>query len=161
MRIRPLTEQETKQFLKLIPRYLIKTGSIIRSDVSNDIDMLTTKDLKQVENYFRKKFQILYELKGGKKLLFFKVKYYGKQVKINIWYSTKENIPIMKLLHDYPKGFIIGIRKKLKSKGYRLSTDGIYKNKEKLKRISIKKIFKLADIKYRTPSEEHNKHLKK
>lgn len=157
MRIRPLTEERTKKFLKLIPRYLIKTGSIIRSDVSNDIDMITTKDLKQVENYFRKKFQILYDLKGGKKLLFFKIKYMNKKIKINIWYTTKQNLPIMKLLHDYPKYHIIALRKKLKTLGYRLSTDGIYNKKQKLNIRTVKQIYKLADIKFRTPYEQAHK----
>lgn len=155
--ISTLTESETKSFLRLLPRYLIKTGSVIRSERAHDIDLITTKDLSVVERYFKKVFGELYHKVGLSKLVFFQIKFQNKLILINIWHATENNKNIIKFLHDYPRGFIIGIRKKLKSCGYKLGADAVYKGKERLNIITPRQIFMLADIQYRTPQQEQNK----
>ena len=89
----------------------------------------------------------------------FKIKICGKWTYINIWYTNKDNLFINKLLHDYPQGYIIGLRKALKKQGYKLGDKLIrLSDNKEIKLKSYKDAFKLAGIQYRTPQEAEKRH---
>ncbi len=78
--------------------------------------------------------------------------------KLNIDFFHVKDLMFGKFLRTYPKYIIISIRKALKKNGYKLTGDKIVKlsDMKKVNIKSIKDIFKLAGIKYRSYTAKSN-----
>lgn len=160
--INQLTLKQAHHLVDNLPNYFIPVGSVVRGKENpKDIDLISTRPLNEAYKFFEKNYDVTEVRTHGPKRSDFVISYDGDSVPINLWYSDKDNLGIKKLLLDYPKGLIIGIRRKLKKFGYHLSEDKLYKGDEEITIKDPKEIFEYADIVYRTPEQEHKKRLKK
>ena len=158
-----LTEEETKNLIKRLPvKGFYITGSLIRKDKSKDIDLISTHKPDEIMNIFDSRFTINNIRARGDKYIDFSIKYNktDKDVNFNIWLTSEKDKNFIKFLHDYPRGYIISIRKKLKEKGYKLGNVDIknISNNKSIDVKDVKKIFKLAGQTYRTPKEAEERH---
>lgn len=132
---RPLKEAKkiANKYVKVFKNMGIKlhlVGSILRKEpMVKDIDFITTDPLDKKGSLA---YTVLDENSG---------------IYINIW--KIDNLKFSKLIYGYPKHVIIALRKSLKDKGYTLSNNELLKNGKPTKIKSAKKIFELAEIKYR------------
>ena len=150
---------EAKKLISLFPRYLIPVGSVIRNKKNpSDLDFVTLKPLDKVLKWFTLHTDIISINEYGDKLLHFIIDPY---LKINIWKSTKEELPYMLFSYSYPGPFNLHIRKKAKNLGLTLSQYGLFDASNNLIKIkSFKDIFNILDIPFRTPAEEQLRETK-
>jgi hypothetical protein len=149
--IKGLDVNETKSLIKNLPKYLVITGSAKRRKNTNDLDLISLETpLDQVREYFNTKYGIISTVAKGKLVANFTISVNEKPVKINVWYSALDTLPIVKFLHDYPVYHIIFVRKELKNHGYRLTNikleDILTKKEVPVDKISD--IYDYADIDY-------------
>lgn len=137
------------------PNYLKVVGSTGRKKIgAKDIDLISVnKELPKVYDYFKKKFKNIIVNRFGKKMM--SITADGQ--KYDVWYSSKEDLPFMLLAYSYPSGFNIGLRKKAKNLGYKLTQYGLFKDNIKLPIKTIKGIFKKLGVIYRSPQEQELK----
>ena len=161
-----MSYKEALKISKKLPdyKYLLSVGSVeSKQPFPQDLDFLTTINLKLLSNKFIKKFP---ETWNKTKLGLKRFDYYpiidGKKIVINIWKVDKNNLHFFYFTYGYPRGFVIAMRKKAKLMGYKLSQYGLFKNNKKIKELTtLKKIFKFFKLPYRSPEEEYLKHKKK
>jgi DNA polymerase/3'-5' exonuclease PolX len=118
-------------------------GSIARKQTPNDIDFITLKNLKKVEqelfNYFDvPRFQVEV-LKDGDKHISLKV---DDSFQIDVWKAENKNyLKYMKINRSIDKGHNIAYRKKARELGFKLNDNGLfdgdiqipYKNEKELR----------------------------
>lgn len=150
-----------KLILKDLPNYFIPVGSVIRGKENpGDLDLISTRPLKDAYKYFENNYDIVSVTSYGSKRSDFTIKFDDEHIPINLWFSHKDSLGVKKLLLDYPRGLVIGIRKKLKKMGYKLGDDALYKDGILVEITDSKDIFKYAQIEYRTPEEEESRRMK-
>lgn len=150
------------KIVKEFPKYLYPVGSFIRKEPNpNDLDMISTKSLDEVLDFFENYYDVLDIPREGKKIATIIIKIGKERLKLNIWKADKETLPFFKLSYSYPRNFIIGLRRKAKTHGYLLNDNGLFKNKKRVPGIKNEKdIFRFLDVTYRTPAAEYKKLLK-
>src|SRR5579872_2098398 len=136
-----------KSFIKSYPSWLHVVGSISRNEPEpKDIDLISTKSLQDTAKFFCEEFNNkgidskVYESSDKKLSFIINVKNpkTKKNIKFNIWFSSKKDLPFFILAFSYPTQFNIAIRKKAKNLGLTLSQYGLYKGKKKLNNVKKK-----------------------
>jgi len=119
-----------------------------------DIDYLTTTNLKNVFYAFKNYFTIIKVLEQGKKQLFFLINFKGKKIEINIWKTNSNDFEFAYFQYAFPKKNVIALRKKAKSLGYKLNQYGLFKNNKKIHITNYMQIFDYLQVPRRTPVEQ-------
>ena len=151
-------EDFLKEF-KTFPKYfkLVGSGRYSHKKFIGDVDLISLKPLGIPYKWISDHYDVIDVVKLGKRILTLTVKMMDIPIKINVWYSTREELPTMIMAYAYPRQFVIAVRRKLKNKGYKLSQLDLTKGGEKVEIASIKEIFELAEISFRSPENEGKK----
>lgn len=148
-----------KDFIELV-EYLSKkynmqpTGSYKRQkEFIGDLDFLTYDDPQKIYEDMKTTFNINL-VSNGPLYVHFKL---WDIIDVNIWKMNKDNHIFEKLAHDYDKQLQISLRRKAKNMGYRLTSNGLYNSatNEKIPIKTIKDIFIVLNVAYRTPKKGH------
>jgi hypothetical protein len=160
-----MTYEEAIEITNRLPNSnnLLPVGSVAsKQPFPRDLDFLTMMNLDEILEGFMKKYpEIWLKTRIGKKRLDYYPIINNKRIVINIWKVNKENLPFFYFAYGYPRGFIIAIRKKAKSMGYKLNQYGIFKDGQKLNINTLEEIFNFFNLPFRTPQEEYLKHAPK
>jgi DNA polymerase/3'-5' exonuclease PolX len=156
-------------FINLLPKYIIGVGSYRRKkQFLKDIDLLTTKsidqtikDIKKREgsntDYKDKVYTILGDYSGGPHKHSMIIYFREKNIKIDIFYTTKDALPYALLHYTGSKNFNIRVRSHAKSLGYKLNQYGLFDvktgNQIIISKASEKTILKKLGITYKEPHE--------
>ena len=136
-----MTLAEAKKITKKLPKNknLLPVGSVASEQpYPQDLDFLTMENLSDLYKLFVKKYPIVWKkVRLGQKRFDYYPIIDSKKIVINIWKVTDENLPFMYLAYGYPRGFSIALKKKAKNMGYKLSSYGLFKGKDKLERVSF------------------------
>lgn len=152
-KVRDFVADKFPDFMRLVGSAKYSTKRFI-----GDIDLVTTRGLDKTYKWFEENLDIQEVTKLGSRVMTLTIKMNGHPAKVNVWYSTKEELPYMLLAYSYPKRFNIAIRRKLKKLGYRLNQYGLKDSKgQPVKVRYMSEIFKYAQIDPRTPEEEGKK----
>ena len=113
-------------------RGLVVTGSIARRDkIINDIDFVTKRNLNDIIDEMFDSFLFLSpdDIKAhGSRVL--RINFGG--INIDIWRAGNNyEYQFLKFMRDIDKGHNIGLRKRFKMMGYKLSDYGLYNTKNK------------------------------
>jgi hypothetical protein len=159
-----MTLAEAKKIIKTLPKYLKPVGSVLsRQPNPQDLDFLTLKPLASIKRFLEKKYPKVWMKTRGKikRLDYFPI-INGKNIVMNYWYTTKEDLPFFKLAYGYPRGISIHLKKVAKDKGFKLSQYGLFNRHDvKMPIKTIRGIFEFLGVKYRTPAQDYLKHHKK
>jgi DNA polymerase/3'-5' exonuclease PolX len=153
-KVRKLYETKFPEFLRLVGSAAYST-----KDKIGDVDLVSTSTLDKVLKWFEERYTVESVQKLGNRIMTMSVRLLSKEpTKVNVWYSTKEELPFMLFAYSYPRQFVIAMRRKFKSMGWRLSQYDLKDKGGERKTVKyIQDIFKLAKIEYRTPAEEGEK----
>lgn len=154
--------EEISNLVKLLPNYLIPVGSYIRKkEFPGDLDIVTTKNLKEVLKWFDDNFKILKVLAEGNKHIDIRIEYNKKSLGINIWRTTPDKLIYLEFAYSYPQTLNIALRKKAKNMRYKLTQEGFFDSSGFLIPINnFKEIFDILKVEYRTPEEEELRETK-
>lgn len=158
-----LTLEEANNIIRLLPKYFMVVGSVLsKQPYPQDLDFLVVKyPLSEVKKYLHKAFPFTWlPQRGGLKRLDYYPVIEGKNIVMNIWKASKEDLPFFYLAYGYPRGLAIALRTKAKKKGWKLSQYGLFKGNKKLPVYTIQEVFKALGVEFRTPEQEYIKRHK-
>lgn len=155
------TYDEINKLVQKLPNYLnlYPVGSYIRQkSYIHDLDIVTTNNLLEVCNWFKKYFTITNIKGNGAHRLDFTIKYNNKFLDINLWYGSKKQLPYLLFAYSYPGDFMRNLRHIAKSRGLKLSQyDFLDKNGKSIKINKFNDVFNILGVKFRTPVEQQLK----
>ncbi len=125
----------------------IKVVGSIRRKEKNPVDIdivLIPKDRGKLEEFMKKKGKYV---QGGKHESTWKV----EGVKVELYYTKKEEWGAALLAYSSKKGSGIGLRVIAKKKGYKLNNHGLFKGKKRIAGRSEKQIYEVLGRPYKKP----------
>lgn len=160
-----MTYNQALKIIKKIPmtEYLQTVGSVeSKQPYPQDLDFITLIDLNIMYLLLKLTFPKTWMTTrmGTKRLDFYPI-INGKNIAINIWKATENTWPFFYFAYGYPRGFVIGMRRKAKRLGYKLNQYGLYKDGVRQDVNTLGEIFNFFNIPFRTPEEQYLKHLPK
>lgn len=158
-----LTYKDVAALVKILKhKNIYPVGSFIRKQpCPKDLDIVTTMKIPELLKFINKTIPIDKVLRQGTKMLAIQIHLNGHPFKIDFWHGTPAQLPYLWLGYAYPRNFQIGLRRKAKSMGYKLSQYDFKDNYGR--KIHVKnfrrpiEIFEALGIPYRTPQAEFKK----
>jgi|SRR3972149_237989 len=159
-----IDKNTAEKLIKYLPSDWIPVGSYRRKlDRHEDLDFLCLTDLQLASDllylisYAGNKFKILAEFKSGEKRRAFAIQFEECEAfKLDIFKTTKEDLPFTLFHYTGNKNFNIRTRAQAKRLGYKLNQYGLFKAGKKIDGISDEKeIFKILNVTYKKPYERN------
>jgi len=147
-----IAQSFSRKFLRSYPPILV--GSLRRKEaVIGDIDLLIIGDASEPILNKLKANQDVTILSAGTKTIM--IRY--KKTRVDIFFTTKENLIPALLHHTGSKIFNIRMRKQAKDLGYKLNQYGLFNKKGiKINVSNEKEIFKILELPYKKPENRNH-----
>ncbi len=138
--------KKVKKWLNPFCRKIVIAGSIRRKEKNpEDIDVvLIPKNEQEIIDFLKTKGKFL---QGGEKRVSFKI----ENVKVELYFTTKESWGATLLAYSSETGSAIGLRMVAKRKGLHLNQYGLFKNGKYIAGKSEKDIYKALGRSYKSP----------